>query len=135
MGSGWWPVFAKQISWDGAKPPVSALIPPQAPAIFNFGFKEPSLYNRDLSLSFGLDYQGTSKNNARYNTGALDLMQLWAFRSAKSGFLTPKFFYENEELTDVTTTSAVITGEAAEGDRKTPRLGLHLLSSTTAGQV
>ncbi|MDG2462398.1 MAG: outer membrane protein assembly factor BamA, partial [Planktomarina sp.] len=35
---------------------------------FNFAFKEPSLYNRDVSLSFGFDYEGTSKSNARYDT-------------------------------------------------------------------
>ena len=39
---------------------------------FDFAFKEPSLYNRDLSLSFGLDYQGTSKSNARYDTRAIE---------------------------------------------------------------
>ena len=90
---------------------------------FNFGFKEPSLYNRDLSLSFGLDYQGTSKNNARYNTGSVGFDAALGFPVSESGFLTPKFFYETEKLTDVTTSSAVITGEAPEGDRKTFGLG------------
>lgn len=90
---------------------------------FNFAFKEPSLYNRDLSLSFGLDYQGTSKNNARYNTGSVGFDAALGFPVSESGFFTPKFFYETEELTDVTTSSKVITGEATEGDRKTLGLG------------
>ena len=90
---------------------------------FNFGFKEPSLFNRDLSLSFGIDYQGTSKNNARYNTGAFGFDAALGFPVSESGFLTPKLLYETEELTDVTTSSAVITGEAAERDRKTLGLG------------
>ena len=90
---------------------------------FNFGFKEPSLFNRDLSLSFGVDYRGTSKNNARYNTGSFEIDAALGFPVSESGFFTPKLFYETEELTDVTTSSAVITGEAAEGDRKTLGLG------------
>ncbi len=90
---------------------------------FNFGFKEPSLFNRDLSLSFGVDYRGTSKNNARYNTGSFEIDAALGFPVSESGFFTPKLFYEAEELTDVTTSSAVITGEAAEGDRKTLGLG------------
>ena len=90
---------------------------------FNFAFKEPSLYNRDLSLSFGLDYQGTSKNNARYNTGFIGFDAALGFPVSKSGFFTPKFFYETEELTDVTTDSQVITGEASEGDRNALGLG------------
>jgi outer membrane protein insertion porin family len=45
------------------------------------------------------------------------------FPVSESGFFTPKLFYETEELTDVTTSSAVITGEAAEGDPKTLGLG------------
>ncbi|WP_347820018.1 outer membrane protein assembly factor BamA [uncultured Planktomarina sp.] len=56
---------------------------------FNFGFKESSLYNRDLSLSFGIDYQGTSKNNARYNTGAFGFDAALGFPVSESGFLTP----------------------------------------------
>jgi outer membrane protein insertion porin family len=90
---------------------------------FNFGFKEPSLFNRDLSLSFGVDYRGTSKNNARYNTGSFEIDAALGFPVSESGFFTPKLFYETEELRDVTTSSAVITGEAAEGDRKTLGLG------------
>ncbi|MDA9790117.1 outer membrane protein assembly factor BamA [Planktomarina temperata] len=90
---------------------------------FNFGFKEPSLFNRDLSLSFGVDYRGTSKNNARYNTGSFEIDAALGFPVSESGFFTPKLFYETEELTDVTTSSAVITGEATEGDRKTLGLG------------
>ena len=90
---------------------------------FNFGFKEPSLFNRDLSLSFGVDYRGTSKNNARYNTGSFEIDAALGFPVSESGFFTPKLFYETEELTDVTTSSAVITGESAEGDRKTLGLG------------
>ena len=90
---------------------------------FDLGFKEPALYNRDLSLSFGLNYQGTSKNNARYNTGAFGFDAALGFPVSESGFLTPKLFYETEELTDVATNSAVITGEAAEGDRKSLGLG------------
>ncbi|MDB4106143.1 outer membrane protein assembly factor BamA [Planktomarina temperata] len=90
---------------------------------FNFGFKEPSLFNRDLSLSFGVDYRGTSKNNARYNTGSFEIDAALGFPVSESGFFTPKLFYETEELTDVTTSSAVITGEAVEGDRKTLGLG------------
>ena len=90
---------------------------------FNFGFKEPSLFNRDLSLSFGVDYRGTSKNNARYNTGSFEIDAALGFPVSESGFFTPKLFYETEELTDVTTSSAVITGEAAEGDHKTLGLG------------
>ena len=90
---------------------------------FNFGFKEPSLFNRDLSLSFGVDYRGTNKNNARYNTGSFEIDAALGFPVSESGFFTPKLFYETEELTDVTTSSAVITGEAAEGDRKTLGLG------------
>ena len=90
---------------------------------FNFAFKEPSLYNRDLSLSFGLDYQGTSKNNALYNTSSVGFDAALGFPVSESGFFTPKLFYETEELTDVTTTSQVITGEATEGDRKTLGLG------------
>ena len=90
---------------------------------FNFAFKEPSLYNRDLSLSFGLDYQGTSKNNAQYNTSSVGFDAALGFPVSESGFFTPKLFYETEELTDVTTTSQVITGEATEGDRKTLGLG------------
>ena len=90
---------------------------------FNFAFKEPSLYNRDLSLSFGLDYQGTSKNNAQYNTSSVGFDAALGFPVSESGFFTPKLFYETEELTDVTTTSQVITGEATEGDRQTLGLG------------
>ena len=90
---------------------------------FSFGFKEPSLFNRDLSLSFGVDYRGTSKNNARYNTGSFEIDAALGFPVSESGFFTPKLFYETEELTDVTTSSAVITGESAEGDRKTLGLG------------
>ncbi len=90
---------------------------------FNFGFKEPSLFNRDLSLSFGVDYRGTNKNNARYNTGSFEIDAALGFPVSESGFFTPKLFYETEELTDVTTSSAVITGESAEGDRKTLGLG------------
>ena len=90
---------------------------------FNFGFKEPSLFNRDLSLSFGVDYRGTNKNNARYNTGSFEIDAALGFPVSESGFFTPKLFYETEELRDVTTSSAVITGEAAEGDRKTLGLG------------
>ena len=90
---------------------------------FNFGFKEPSLFNRDLSLSFGVDYRGTNKNNARYNTGFFEIDAALGFPVSESGFFTPKLFYETEELRDVTTSSAVITGEAAEGDRKTLGLG------------
>jgi len=90
---------------------------------FDLGFKEPALYNRDLSLSFGLNYQGTSKNNARYNTGAFGFDAALGFPVSESGFLTPKLFYETEELTDVATNSAVITGEAAEGNRKSLGLG------------
>ncbi|MDC1437369.1 outer membrane protein assembly factor BamA [Planktomarina temperata] len=90
---------------------------------FNFGFKEPSLFNRDLSLSFGVDYRGTSKNNARYNTGSFEIDAALGFPVSESGFFTPKLFYETEELTDVTTSSAVITGEATEDDRKTLGLG------------
>ena len=90
---------------------------------FNFAFKEPSLYNRDLSLSFGLDYQGTNKNNAQYNTSSVGFDAALGFPVSESGFFTPKLFYETEELTDVTTTSQVITGEATEGDRKTLGLG------------
>jgi outer membrane protein insertion porin family len=90
---------------------------------FNFAFKEPSLYNQDLSLSFGLDYQGTSKNNAQYNTSSVGFDAALGFPVSESGFFTPKLFYETEELTDVTTTSQVITGEATEGDRQTLGLG------------
>ena len=90
---------------------------------FNFSFKEPSLYNRDLSLSFGLDYQGTSKSNARYNTGFVGFDAALGFPVSESGFFTPKLFYETEELTDVNTNSQVIRGEATEGDRNTLGLG------------
>ena len=90
---------------------------------FSFGFKEPSLFNRDLSLSFGVDYRGTNKNNARYNTGSFEIDAALGFPVSESGFFTPKLLYETEELRDVTTSSAVITGEAAEGDRKTLGLG------------
>ena len=61
---------------------------------FNFAFKEPSLYNRDLSLSFGLDYQGTSKSNAQYNTGFAGFDAALGFPVSESGFFTPKLFYE-----------------------------------------
>ena len=90
---------------------------------FNFAFKEPSLYNRDLSLSFGLDYKATNKNNARYNTGAFGFDAALGFPISESGFFTPKFFYETEKLTNVTTSSKVIKGEETEGDRKTLGLG------------
>ena len=45
------------------------------------------------------------------------------FPVSESGFFTPKLFYEAEELTDVTTNSQVIKGEATEGDRNTLGLG------------
>ena len=90
---------------------------------FNFAFKEPSLYNRDLSLSFGLDYQGTSKSNARYDTRAIRFDAAFGFPVSESGFFTPKFFYETEELSKVTATSKVINGEAEEARRKTLGMG------------
>ena len=55
---------------------------------FDFAFKEPSLYNRDLSLSFGLDYQGTSKSNAQYNTGFAGFDAALGFPVSESGFFT-----------------------------------------------
>ena len=90
---------------------------------FNFAFKEPSLYNRDVSLSFGFDYEGTSKSNARYDTRAIRFDTALGFPVSESGFFTPKFFYETEELSGVTANSKVIKGEAEEGRRKTLGLG------------
>ena len=55
---------------------------------FDFAFKEPSLYNRDLSLSFGLDYQGTSKSNARYDTACIGFDAALGFPVSESGFFT-----------------------------------------------
>jgi hypothetical protein len=54
-----------------------------------------------LSLSFGLDYQGTSKSNARYDTRAIGFDAALGFPVSESGFFTPKFFYETEELVKV----------------------------------
>jgi outer membrane protein insertion porin family len=45
------------------------------------------------------------------------------FPVSESGFFTPKFFYETEELSGVTANSKVIKGEAEEGHRKTLGLG------------
>jgi outer membrane protein insertion porin family len=90
---------------------------------FDFAFKEPSLYNRDLSLSFGLDYQGTSKSNARYDTRAIEFKSALGFPVSESGFFTPKLFYNNEELSGVTANSKVIKEEAKERPRKTFGLG------------
>ena len=90
---------------------------------FNFAFKEPSLYNRDVSLSFGFDYEGTSKSNARYDTRAIRFDTALGFPVSESGFFTPKFFYETEELSGVTAKSKVIIAEAKEGHRKTLGLG------------
>ena len=89
----------------------------------NFAFKEPSLYNRDVSLSFGFDYEGTSKSNARYDTRATRFDTALGFPVSESGFFTPKFFYETEELSGVTANSKVIKKEADEGHRKTLGLG------------
>jgi outer membrane protein insertion porin family len=90
---------------------------------FDFAFEEPSLYNRDLSLSFGLDYQGTSKSNARYDTRAIEFKSALGFPVSDSGFFTPKLFYNNEELSGVTANSKVIKEEAKERPRKTFGLG------------
>ena len=90
---------------------------------FDFAFKEPSLYNRDLSLSFGLDYQGTSKSNARYDTRAIEFKSALGFPVSESGFFTPKLFYNNEELSGVTANSKIIKEEAKERPRKTFGLG------------
>jgi outer membrane protein insertion porin family len=90
---------------------------------FDFAFKEPSLYNRNLSLSFGLDYQGTSKSNARYDTRAIEFKSALGFPVSESGFFTPKLFYNNEELSDVTANSKIIKEEAKERPRKTFGLG------------
>ena len=74
-------------------------------------------------MNFGLDYQGTSKSNARYDTRAIRFDAAFGFPVSESGFFTPKFFYETEELSKVTATSKVINGEAEEARRKTLGMG------------
>jgi outer membrane protein insertion porin family len=74
-------------------------------------------------LSFGFDYEGTSKSNARYDTRATRFDTALGFPVSESGFFTSKLFYNNEELSDVTANSKIIKEEAKESHRKTFGLG------------
>ncbi|MGV6840512.1 MAG: BamA/OMP85 family outer membrane protein, partial [Planktomarina sp.] len=89
----------------------------------SFNFAEPAFLNRDLRFGLNLNYRLTDNLNARYDTESLSFAPSLGFPAGDKSRLTVRAFYDQEKLFDVTTSSGVITGEAASGTQTSYGLG------------
>jgi outer membrane protein insertion porin family len=84
---------------------------------------EPALLGRDLTLSFGADYQTTVSNNAFYDTDSFSVMSRLTFPISDNGRLGAKVFNESELVKNVTTGSTIIRADATRPRRTNYGLG------------
>ncbi|HCP82143.1 MAG TPA: outer membrane protein assembly factor BamA [Octadecabacter sp.] len=91
--------------------------------VLSFGFTEPRLLGRDLSFGINASYQSTDNQNALYDTTTGLFSPRIGFPVSENGRLVLYYAYDYTDITDVSTTSAFIVADGAEGAVATNSLG------------
>ena len=89
----------------------------------SFGFTEPSVMNRDISLNLDFVYKRSEKNNAKYDTDSINTSSTLGFPISKTESFAIKTFWESELLSNVSSGSNIILKEALKGRRANFGLG------------
>lgn len=89
----------------------------------SFSFTEPALLGRDLSFSIGGYYRTSEQSNAAYNTRNLGFTTGLGFPLGELSDLALRFRVSDDELSNYSGDSPIITAEVAQGALTTVSLG------------
>ncbi len=104
----------------------------------SFSFTEPSLFGRDLSLSFGLFYRTSDADHALYNTRNAGFSVSLGFPMGDQSRLSLRYRLSRDDVYDYTGDSPIIIREAGKRAEVGPpaipaREGRGALTSSTVG--